>query len=201
MVWMPSGLPVAPVQMALHQLPPPADFTGRTDELDDLLGKISAGGVTISGLRGMGGIGKTARALKLADQLKASFPNAQIYLDLRGTDPQPLTAADARAHVIRAYQPTARLPENEAELSGLYYSVLHNQRALLVMDNAASAEQIAPLIPGGLRTNRHLALSLHCAGPVRARLGNIARGRLAQATAHHSAAHTRRCGTPFMRIS
>ena len=45
---------------ALHQLPPPpTDFTGREDELDTLRVAIEAGGVTISGLRGMGGIGKT----------------------------------------------------------------------------------------------------------------------------------------------
>lgn len=47
------GLPS--VSTALHQLPaPPADFTGRTNELDELLGRISKSGVTISGLRGMG---------------------------------------------------------------------------------------------------------------------------------------------------
>ena len=143
-----SEFPFPPAIAALHQLPPPpGDFTGRTDELDDLLGKFHAGGVTIFGLRGMGGIGKTALALKLAEQLKDSYPDAQIYLDLRGMSPQPLTATDAQAHVLRAYQPTARLPESEAELRGLYNSVLHNQRALLVMDNAASGQQIAPLIP------------------------------------------------------
>lgn len=140
------GLP--PQITALHQLPtPPADFTGRTAELDELLNKISKGGITISGLRGMGGIGKTALALKIADHLKASYPDAQFYLDLRGTSPQPLSAADAQAHVIRAYHSTARLPEGEAGLSGLYHSVLHNQRVLLLMDNAARGEQITPLIP------------------------------------------------------
>jgi hypothetical protein len=53
---------------SLHQLPaPPADFTGRKAELDELLDKIGEGGVTISGIQGMGGIGKTALALKLAE--------------------------------------------------------------------------------------------------------------------------------------
>jgi tetratricopeptide (TPR) repeat protein len=51
------------------------------------------------------------------------------------------------AHVIRAYQPDARLPETEAELAGIYRSVLHGQRALLLMDNAASREQVESLIP------------------------------------------------------
>jgi tetratricopeptide (TPR) repeat protein len=133
---------------SLYQLPPPpADFTGREAELTQLTTAIETGGATISGVRGMGGVGKTVLALKLAEQLTPRYPDAQFYLDLRGTDPQPLSSADAMAHVIRAYHPTARLPEGEAELSGLYRSVLHDQRALLLMDNAASREQVASLIP------------------------------------------------------
>ena len=61
----------------LHQLiTPPADFTGREKELNLLLAKIQKSGVTISGLQGMGGIGKTALALKLADMIKDQFPDA-----------------------------------------------------------------------------------------------------------------------------
>ena len=95
---------------------------------------LERGGVTISssqglaGLQGLGGVGKTTLALKLAQQLTPSYPDAQFYLDLKGTSQTPLSASDAMAHVIRAYQPTARLPEGEAELSALYMSVLHNQR-------------------------------------------------------------------------
>ncbi|MFQ5855444.1 MAG: tetratricopeptide repeat protein [Anaerolineae bacterium] len=132
---------------ALHQLPPPPrDFTGRAAELAALRAAIEEG-ATIAGLWGMGGIGKTALALKLAAEFTPRYPDAQFYLDLRGTSPQPLSPTDAMAHVIRAYHPTARLPESESELSSLYQSVLHDQRALLPMDNAASARKIAPLIP------------------------------------------------------
>ena len=133
---------------AFHQLPPPvADFTGRADELAELMAKLEEGGITISGLHGLGGIGKTALALKLADRLKPRYPDAQFYLDLKGASSEPLAVAEALAHVIRAYHPTAKLPETEAELHGLYQSVLQDQRALLLMDNAAGAEQVEPLIP------------------------------------------------------
>ncbi|HYO63996.1 MAG TPA: tetratricopeptide repeat protein [Pyrinomonadaceae bacterium] len=136
---------------ALHQLPsPPADFTGRAAELAELTSAVEQGGVQISGLRGMGGIGKTALALKLAQQLTPRFPDAQFYLDLKGArqpGQQPLTAAEALAHVVRAYHPTAKLPDDENELRALYLSVLHGQRALLVMDNAADRAQVEPLIP------------------------------------------------------
>ena len=60
----------APAATPLHQLPPPpGDFTGREAELSELLSKVEAGGVAISGLQGMGGVGKTALALKLAERL------------------------------------------------------------------------------------------------------------------------------------
>src|SRR5262245_44653528 len=132
---------------ALHQLPPPTpDFTGREKEMADLRQHLRAG-VTISGVQGMGGVGKTALALKLADELKDSYPNAQFYLDLKGVSARPLSTADAMRHVIYAYHPGARLPDDADQLAGVYRSVLHDQRALLLMDNARDADQVAPLIP------------------------------------------------------
>ncbi len=139
----PSALP-----QPLHQIPPPpGDFTGREQELADLREALRAGGATISGLRGAGGIGKTALALRLAEELEPLYPDAQLYLDLKGVSQQPLTTAQAMAHVIRAYHPTAQLPEGEEALAGLYFSVLHGQRVLLLMDNAANRQQVEPLIP------------------------------------------------------
>jgi tetratricopeptide (TPR) repeat protein len=150
---------------SLHQLPPPpGDFTGREAELAELHAALaSSSGAAICGLRGLGGIGKTALALKLAERLAGDYPDAQFFLDLKGTDPRPLTAAEAMGHVVRAYHPTLKLPDSQAELTGLYLSVLHGQRALLVMDNAAGREQVEPLIPpAGCRllvtSRRHFTL-------------------------------------------
>lgn len=132
----------------LHEVPPPpADFTGREDELNELLTSIEIGGVTISGLQGMGGIGKTALALKLVELLKPRYPDAQFFLDLKGASTQPLTVAEALAHVVRAYHPAFKLPDSESEWRGHYLSVLDGQRALLLMDNAANSAQVEPLIP------------------------------------------------------
>jgi tetratricopeptide (TPR) repeat protein len=132
----------------LHQLPsPPADFTGREAELTELMNALAIGGVTLSGLQGMGGIGKTALALVLAEKLAPRFPEAQIFLDLKGVSARPLAAAEAMAHVIRSFHREAKLPESEAELVALYRSVLHGQRALLLMDNARDANQVEPLLP------------------------------------------------------
>lgn len=137
-----------PALRALHQLPPPpGDFTGRAAELAELLANIE-GGVQISGLQGQGGIGKTVLALKLAERLAPRCPDAQFYLDLKGADEQqPLSPSDALSHVLRAYHPTAKLPEGEADLRAHYLSVLHGQRVLLLMDNARDAAQVTPLLP------------------------------------------------------
>ncbi|MGB8005795.1 MAG: tetratricopeptide repeat protein, partial [Terriglobales bacterium] len=132
----------------LFQLPPPpADFTGREAELCDLHAAIEKGGVHISGLQGQGGVGKTALALKLAAELSPNYPDAQIYLDLKGVSEKPLTAAEALSHVLRAFHPEAKLPEKEDDLCALLRSVLHGKRVLLLMDNAKDAAQVKSLIP------------------------------------------------------
>ena len=151
----------------LHQLPPPPDhFTGREDELAYLEQQLSAGeaaGATIAGaragLQGMGGVGKSALAVVLAHRFKARYPDAQLYLNLRGAgaDPvgqfsasgiKPLSPAEAMQNLIHAFRPEARLPETLAELTPRYHSVLNGAgRVLLLLDNAASAEQVKPLLP------------------------------------------------------
>lgn len=134
---------------ALYQLPPPPnDFTGREADLDELISSIEHNGVAISGLKGMGGIGKTALALTLAHRLGANYPDGQFFLDLRGDDRQTaLSPTQAMSHVIRSYNWDRALPDNDTELAALYYSVLNGKRALLLMDNALDDRQVAPLIP------------------------------------------------------
>ena len=141
---------IVPFKIPLQIPPPPRDFKGREEEITDILSNFRKG-ATITGLRGMGGVGKTALALVLAEKLKSQFPDGQIFVDMRGTsnNPEfpPLTPEDAMAQIIRAYNPADRLPENSNELRGLYLSILAGKRALLLLDNAASGEQVEPLLP------------------------------------------------------
>ena len=148
-----------PSLSALHQLPTaPAAFTGREQELRDLetaLAKQGNIGAAISasgaGIQGMGGVGKTALATILAHRLKDKYPDAQICLNLRGFDPtgrKPMPPTEAMQSIIRVFQPEAKLPEAEEDLSQIYISVLNEAgRVLLLLDNAADAEQIRPLLP------------------------------------------------------
>lgn len=131
----------------LHQLPsPPGDFTGREEDLSELLAPSTCG-ATITGFRGMGGVGKTALALKLAEKLSESYCDAQFFVNLRGSHPDPMSRAEALAHVVRAYHPTVWLPESEVELRAMYCSVLHSKRALILLDDARDAQQVELLVP------------------------------------------------------
>ncbi|HKQ78671.1 MAG TPA: tetratricopeptide repeat protein [Blastocatellia bacterium] len=131
----------------IHQLPPPLpEFSGRSSELAELYAARANRDLRVLNIEGPGGVGKTTLALKLADQLKPHYPDAQFYLDLKGASPQPLSVAEAQSAVIRAYLPTVRLPENEVELDHLYHSALMGKRALLLLDNAVGAQQVAQLV-------------------------------------------------------
>lgn len=131
-----------------RQIPsPPLDFSGREDELNELISQFDRG-ATIIGLRGMGGIGKTSLALVLADVLKNRFPDGQIFVQMAGTSDKPLTPAEAQAHVIRSYQGIdVQLPRGESELGSLYRTVLDGKRVLFLFDNAFGRPQVEPLLP------------------------------------------------------
>src|SRR3990172_9435438 len=94
-----SAKPLTPHQLS----PPPPDFTGREVELRELL--AAAKTHSIIGLYGLGGVGKTALALKVAHELASSHPHGQFYLDLHGDTPKSLTRTEVMLHVVRAYYP------------------------------------------------------------------------------------------------
>ena len=97
----------------LHQLPqPPADFTGREELIKELISDFNSHkGATISGLTGMGGIGKTALGLEVAHKVAKDYHDAQIFLDLKGTT-TPLSAVDIARHVILSFEPDGRLEQS-----------------------------------------------------------------------------------------
>jgi DNA-binding SARP family transcriptional activator len=131
-------------------------FTGREAELRRLERLCEAAGegtggrsVVISAIDGAGGVGKTALAVHTAHRLVEAFPDGQLFLDLRGFDPRlpPVTAGDALGHLVRGLGAEAVEGDVDAQ-AALYRSLLAGRRVLVVLDNAVSAEQVRPLLPG-----------------------------------------------------
>ncbi|MFB7895742.1 BTAD domain-containing putative transcriptional regulator [Streptomyces xiamenensis] len=157
------------------QLPYPVfGFTGRTAEAKRITSLLLSGGMPVVCVEGTAGIGKTALAVRCAQQVAASFPDGQLFADLRGFDPlAPVEPGQVLGEFLRALGvPPRRIPPAVHERSALLRSVLAHRRALLVLDNAADADQVLPLLPG----------SAHCAVLITSR-------RRLTGLAVHSGAH------------
>jgi DNA-binding SARP family transcriptional activator len=143
----PADLP-APAQLS-HDIP---DFTGRTAELTELL---AADASPIRVITGIAGVGKTALALHAAHRMRSRFPDGQLYVDLRGFDAEhsPLAPVEALGRFLTAMGVPAQLiPADTDERAALYRSAIAGKRLLLMLDNAASPDQVRPLLPGTATT-------------------------------------------------
>jgi tetratricopeptide (TPR) repeat protein/transcriptional regulator with XRE-family HTH domain len=156
-----AGLPPGPVRRppsgALCQLPPDvADFTGRAEEValvGDLLADAAPDGrspaVVVSAVAGKAGVGKTTLAVHVAHQLRRRFPDGQLYVNLRGAEPQPLDPGEALSRLLRALGVDgAAIPADLGERTALYRARLADRRVLVVLDDVASEAQVRPLLPG-----------------------------------------------------
>ncbi|WP_377273279.1 ATP-binding protein [Peterkaempfera sp. SMS 1(5)a] len=133
-------------------------FTGRARELDQLLALArsapagsAAGMVVISAIDGMGGVGKSALAVRAAHRARAHFPDGQLFVDLHGhtAGTAPLTANEALDWLLRSLGvPPHQIPNDLSTRATLYRERLADTRTLIVLDNAASAAQVRPLLPG-----------------------------------------------------
>jgi tetratricopeptide (TPR) repeat protein/transcriptional regulator with XRE-family HTH domain len=150
---VPAG-PVTRGAAAMRTLPRDiASFTGRQQELEQLVeAAAGAGGVVgIHAIGGMAGVGKTAFAVHAAYRLADRFPAGQIFLPLHGHTPgqQPVDPADALASLLlTAGVAAAQVPPGLEARMALWRDRLAGQQLLLVLDDAASSEQVRPLLPG-----------------------------------------------------
>src|SRR5690349_19109653 len=132
-----------------------ASFTGREAELLQLMGPVlgadSGGVVSIYAIGGMAGVGKTALAVHAAHRLAPQFPDGQVFLRLHGHTPGqlPVHPEDALASLLLiAGVPAGQIPPGLEARTALWRDHLAGKKMLLVLDDAASHDQVAPLLPG-----------------------------------------------------
>ena len=142
----------------LRQLPGTVkQFAGRAAELAMLTGLPRRsrtglpGTMVISAVNGMPGVGKTALAVQAGHLLAGWFPDGQLFVDLHGHTPgqEPASPADVLAGLLAADGVDPRyLPAGLDGRAAMWRDRIAGQRVLLILDNAASSSQVAPLLPG-----------------------------------------------------
>ncbi|TQM78215.1 DNA-binding SARP family transcriptional activator [Saccharothrix saharensis] len=161
-----------------RQLPaPPRRFIGRTGELAHLTTILEdQGTAALCTIAGFGGVGKTWLALAWAHNNLDRFPDGQLFIDLRGFSPdeapvEPVAAVRGFLDALGADSGDAADLDTQA---ARFRSLVADKRMLIVLDNAATTEQIVPLLPGSrsctvLVTSRHRLPALtarHSAQPL-----------------------------------
>jgi tetratricopeptide (TPR) repeat protein len=135
-----------------------SSFTGRDAELallDDLLlvpmsDADDSTAMVVSAVSGAGGVGKTALAIRWAHHVGHRFADGQLYINLRGFDPQqPIRPGEALTRMLNALGVGGTdIPLDEDERAARYRTAIADRHILIVLDNAASPEQVRPLLPG-----------------------------------------------------
>ncbi|PZG12328.1 transcriptional regulator [Micromonospora craterilacus] len=155
----PSGTAVEPsasvpeADRALLSLPRSVpDFVGRARTVRHLLSETSRLGRLASAVHlidGMAGSGKTSLAVHVVGRLADHYPDAQLFIDLKGHDPaEKVDSATALATLLRQLGTSGgRIPSDLGDRLALWRRELTGRRVIIVLDNAADAEQILPLLP------------------------------------------------------
>src|SRR5689334_17539122 len=146
--------PVAQVRV-WDSLPPDLEsFTGRAGELDRLRAAMRTGdAVVISALEGMAGVGKTQLAVHAGHRLmRERAVDRVLFVNLRGFHPDAAQPPADPAAVLDGFlrllgMPGQQIPPGLAARAAAYRERLTGSRTLVVLDNAATADQVRPLLP------------------------------------------------------
>ncbi|WBB69356.1 BTAD domain-containing putative transcriptional regulator [Micromonospora sp. WMMD812] len=136
----------SPPQMLPAQL---ADFVGRQSEVAAVLRWLpERPKVAVVAISGLPGVGKTSLAIRIAHQLGGQYPGAQLYVDLSGHE-RPLAPVEVLGRLLRSLGvPGVETPTDLAERAALFRATVADRPCLLLLDDAATAAQVRPLLPG-----------------------------------------------------
>lgn len=131
-------------------------FTGRQEDLDRITGLLTKDGldaVRTVAIAGPGGVGKSSLAVAAAHRVSCEFPDGQLYVNLRGATPglPALRPEEALARMLRSLGvANSDIPDDPDEAAGRLRTLTANRTVLIVLDDAVSDAQVAPLLPGGV---------------------------------------------------
>ncbi|MFF2556374.1 BTAD domain-containing putative transcriptional regulator [Nocardia sp. NPDC058058] len=131
----------------------PNGFRGRTAEVERVrraLVEHTAGASRPVLITGGPGIGKSALAFRVANLMSEQFPDGVLRAELGGSTSNPADPAQVVASLLDALGvPAAALPVDLSARVARYRAELAERRVLVVLDDAASAAQLAPLLAPG----------------------------------------------------
>jgi tetratricopeptide (TPR) repeat protein/DNA-binding SARP family transcriptional activator len=147
-------------------------FSGRQSELAALTALLSdntGDSVLTVVIDGPPGIGKSTLAVQWAQAVAPSFPDGQLFVNLRGFDALGQVAEPGEAltdFLSSIGVPYRDIPADLQAKSALFRTMTAGRRMLVVADNARDAEQVRPLIPGSagclvIVTSRNRLAGLH----------------------------------------
>ncbi len=131
-------------------LPPETvEFVGRGQELALLAGE-HGGAPQVRVIEGMPGVGKTALAVHAARTVAPQYPDGMFYLNFHTHDPgcPSLDSAEALHRLLQMLNvPAAQIPGAIGKRATLWRAELSRRRAVVILDDAATSDQIRPLLP------------------------------------------------------
>jgi tetratricopeptide (TPR) repeat protein len=145
--------------LVLDRLPQDlAEFTGRSAELAHLRqelhrGRQDGGAVVISAIAGMAGVGKTQLAIHAGHVLAREQPfDRVLFVNLRGFHPDPNQPPASPAAVLDGFLrvlgvPGQQVPHDLHARAAAYRDRLVGTHTLILLDNAADADQVRLLLP------------------------------------------------------
>jgi tetratricopeptide (TPR) repeat protein len=133
------------------RLPPDlSDFIGRDEAVREIQHQLDDpnGSPVVSSIAGRAGVGKTALAIRVARNVRDSFPDAQLYVNLGAPDDRPVTPDDLLAEILLELGVArSEIKEDLTSRTNQYREQLEYRKVLLVLDNATERAQVEPLLP------------------------------------------------------